>query len=654
MNFKKFTPLFYILSVSAVFYFAFTGYHNAMGDEFQFWDVLFSIISIFLLKYSVNSPRATFTETNIIIAKYLALMVLFVGLISMFFNRIKETWKNYKIKYFLKDHIIVFSLEAIGYQIVKELLLNGYKVVVVINKKDAPFLDEIERLGGMLIHSNPFEIQTYNLIGLLNCRACILVNENDEFNIEIAGNISQALYQVKNNQNFTNRDAIKLLIHIKDHQNKNVVRDYFDVDNSTNHFDFRIINFEQMAAQNIYDEFPPHSSFNNSSAETENAIAIIGNDKTAESFILENIILSHYQNHEPLKIYLLDKEADKFYEQFNFQYPFHKMFVNLVPIKLLNANFYDNFTNNKNDVDKLSKINIAYVFGDTDATVINSAGAFRQFLYSNTTSPSHSPIVVSIPEKTSIFHLINDVNHNKNKLKNVFQEKFNHHFIRRKSDVFTGKSIIEEGETIDLISRVISFYYTVCYEFSYLITSNHDITVSNETIEKLSKFIIYFTEDHSNFTEQEFENAFLTFMASQINVQINELYKWATIKKNWNNLNIRKKESNRYAARHIQVKMFVLDSIGCNPVTPANIIKFYPQLAKLEHFRWSSEKMVFNYQYGEYTKNIKEKSITKEILKIHNQLIPYEDLTEEEKYKDLNLFLLLPLLHALKSSLNKL
>jgi len=654
MNFKKFTPLFYILSVSAVFYFAFTGYHNAMGDEFQFWDVLFSIISIFLLKYSVNSPRATFTETNIIIAKYLALMVLFVGLISMFFNRIKETWKNYKIKYFLKDHIIVFSLEAIGYQIVKELLLNGYKVVVVINKKDAPFLDEIERLGGMLIHSNPFEIQTYNLIGLLNCRACILVNENDEFNIEIAGNISQALYQVKNNQNFTNRDAIKLLIHIKDHQNKNVVRDYFDVDNSTNHFDLRIINFEQMAAQNIYDEFPPHSSFNNSSAETENAIAIIGNDKTAESFILENIILSHYQNHEPLKIYLLDKEADKFYEQFNFQYPFHKMFVNLVPIKLLNANFYDNFTNNKNDVDKLSKINIAYVFGDTDATVINSAGAFRQFLYSNTTSPSHSPIVVSIPEKTSIFHLINDVNHNKNKLKNVFQEKFNHHFIRRKSDVFTGKSIIEEGETIDLISRVINFYYTVCYEFSYLITSNHDITVSNETIEKLSKFIIYFTEDHSNFTEQEFENAFLTFMASQINVQINELYKWATIKKNWNNLNIRKKESNRYAARHIQVKMFVLDSIGCNPVTPANIIKFYPQLAKLEHFRWSSEKMVFNYQYGEYTKNIKEKSITKEILKIHNQLIPYEDLTEEEKYKDLNLFLLLPLLHALKSSLNKL
>jgi hypothetical protein len=36
------------------------------------------------------------------------------------------------------------------------------------------------------------------------------------------------------------------------------------------------------------------------------------------------------------------------------------------------------------------------------------------------------------------------------------------------------------------------------------------------------------------------------------------------------------------------------------------------------------------------------------MLKIHDQLIPYEKLTEGEKEKDLNLFLLMPLLFALK------
>ena len=70
MNLKKVKSLFYLVSITAVFIFAFTGYQRAMGADFHFWDVLFSIISIFLLKYSVNSPKATYSETNILIAKY--------------------------------------------------------------------------------------------------------------------------------------------------------------------------------------------------------------------------------------------------------------------------------------------------------------------------------------------------------------------------------------------------------------------------------------------------------------------------------------------------------------------------------------------------------------------------------------------------------
>jgi len=42
--------------------------------------------------------------------------------------------------------------------------------------------------------------------------------------------------------------------------------------------------------------------------------------------------------------------------------------------------------------------------------------------------------------------------------------------------------------------------------------------------------------------------------------------------------------------------------------------------------------------------------LLKEIVKIHNQLIPYENLTQEEKDKDLNLFLLIPLLKGLQNT----
>ena len=54
-----------------------------------------------------------------------------------------------------------------------------------------------------------------------------------------------------------------------------------------------------------------------------------------------------------------------------------------------------------------------------------------------------------------------------------------------------------------------------------------------------------------------------------------------------------------------------------------------------------------------YPKNKKEKNIVKEVMKIHDQLIPYESLTQAEKDKDLNLFLLLPLVQILKKSTNK-
>jgi hypothetical protein len=657
MKLKKIPPIVYPILVLLVFVLSFIGYSIYYPKGFHFWGVLYSIINFFLLNESSDAQQWSQNPENplalglILAAKFIAAILVGLSLFSIFVDHAREFLIVYKIKFFHQRHIIVFSLDSLGYRISKELLENGYTVVVVESNRASPFIEEISNAGGILIYSNPFESKTLDKIGLAKSRACILANDKDEINIEIAANIS--LFNFQSDKKADNVEAMKLFIHIKDQQNKRVLKDYSDIDNIADNYDLHIINLEQMAAQKIYDEFPPHLYYNEGDPNCENTIALVGLDKTARAFLLENVILSHYHDHKPLKIFLVDKYANAFFEEFKYLYPFYEEFVELIPIELLNANFHLNFCNSEDYITDLKNIKVAYFFGSADSEVINRANAFRQFLYNHTLSISQIPLIVSLPQESEIFDFLNNSTLKKDQIKNLLLEGLNLNFIKRKSDTFTGKGIIEEGELIDIISRVINYYYAVCYELQSLINNNLQLNVSSEIIDELSGFIISYPETHFSFTEIEFESDFLNFASEKTGISVFDLRQFATIRKCWNVLNNRKKESNRYAARHIQVKMYVLNEIGCIPPNRENIVRFYPKLAKLEHYRWSSEKLVFSYQFGPFPNNKKEKNIVKEVMKIHDQLIPYESLTQAEKDKDLNLFLLLPLVQILKKTTNK-
>jgi hypothetical protein len=62
---------------------------------------------------------------------------------------------------------------------------------------------------------------------------------------------------------------------------------------------------------------------------------------------------------------------------------------------------------------------------------------------------------------------------------------------------------------------------------------------------------------------------------------------------------------------------------------------------------------VLNYRYGVLPKERIAKENAKERLKIHDQLVPYEKLSDFERQKDLNIFLLMPLLNSLKVEIKK-
>ena len=218
------------------------------------------------------------------------------------------------------------------------------------------------------------------------------------------------------------------------------------------------------------------------------------------------------------------------------------------------------------------------------------------------------------------------------------------------SDTITSESIIEESELNDQLSRMINFLYAVNHEFASKIKQQFGIEVSSEVIADMVKFILQFPLNSTQLTEENLEKEFFDLLATKIPLSSADLFEKLSIKRNWNAISKRKKESNRYAARHIKVKLHVFKSIGMTQINSESIMKHYPILAKLEHSRWSAEKMVLNFKYGPLPAVAEERYLLKEIVKIHDQLIPYENLTQEEKDKDLNLFLLIPLLKGVQNT----
>ena len=654
MNLKNLYPYIYGILVVLVFVFGFIGFYDYLGHEAHFWPVLFSVLSFFAFddgdegQIWAGNPANPVLVPYILVAKYLALALIGLGISEIFFKYIKVTFQAFKISLFYRKHIVIFSLDSIGYHLAKGLLKDGYQVVVIEKKEESPFVEEIENLGGIVFPFNPFESNTLKKTKLLKARTIILANDSDEINIEIAGNIRK--YAAKNKHLIKHtHELLKLYIHIADQNNASILKDYFNID-SEQYIDLHTINFEQLAAQKIYDQFSPHQYFQQETAEVENSIALIGLDLTAENFLLENIILSHYETRRNLKIYLVDPHADDFYHHFLYKYPFTNDFISLIPIKQLNASFFGHFAMSKAHIEQLSKVKVAYFFGTKDAEILNTAASFRQFLYTQNLSITETPLIISLPESSAIYDFIIHSSANKETIPNLFNHSLNKQVLKRTSDTITSESIIEESELNDQLSRVINFFYAVNYEFASKINQQFGIDVSSEVIEEMVKFILQFPLNSNVPTEENLEKEFFKLLATKIPVPADNLFESLSIKRNFNALSKRKKESNRYAARHIKVKLHVFKSIGMTQINSESIVKHYPVLANLEHSRWSAEKMVLNFKYGPFPAVAEERNLLKEIVKIHDQLIPYENLTQEEKDKDLNLFLLIPLLKGLQNT----
>lgn len=573
----------------------------------------------------------------------LFLIVVLSLLLIVFFSR--RLVKRVKILFF-KKHVIVIGLSRIGRQVALNLAKDGRKVVVLTNESLGPDADSIIDNGGFVLSSPGFDESALRKAGLANASTLFIATDDDDTNIKL----TQFISRLKKRK--YSSGPLKLMVHINDDDLKNLLSDYLDV-STTNSVDVQPFNINEITAQLVYDQFPPHLYLSDeTSRDTEKIICIVGDNDIARSFLIENSILSQYGDAKKLKVFLITENAELYYKTITKQYPNLGDFLEMIPVELRNHNFSSKHPWDERFLNSINSIDVVYFFGDKDAKMINSALHLRQFLYEKTLNIRKVPIVVCLPEETKVVNMLDGEEEKSGKLSltDRFRDQVVVHLVRKYTDTCSVKRMIDGSGENEILAKAINFYYSIKYEFDGLLYAHFKKSANGDFLKKLEREMLDFKVKRGEPLAQ-IEQLVLDFTKAYTKNSIEKIRSVFGVNKLWCNLTDRKKESNRYVARHLEVKLFVLKKLGIKNFTKEEIRLHLKQIAPIEHNRWSAEKFAFDFSYGSLPTSDKNlKKILKDTLKIHDQLVPFNMLDETNKEKDLDMFFLLPLLQKIKEN----
>jgi hypothetical protein len=461
--------------------------------------------------------------------------------------------------------------------------------------------------------------------------------DSDQKNIEAANNISR-LYQKKKWDH-----QLSGLIHIEGATNLSILKDYLGYYQDLQNFELNEFNISKTAMRSLYDTYPPHHFKPMPLKSSNTNIAVIGFNREAEAFIIENMILSHYPDGFNINVWLYHPKAEEVREEMLYKYPFLVDYLNLHPVTIRDERF-ESFSCDIYGKPYPKKIfNISYAFADDDSEVIVMAKRFRQFLYATYSDINQTPIIACLPEEIPIIDLIDMGQKEFNgraSIEKSLKEDFNIRLFRKYHDGCKKANLIDMNEVNEKLAKVINYYYALQYNLTSDYAQKHGKPMSEEQLAVMRDVVL-----NARISGPDP----LLSLETQVNAEIDKIdpkfKEQFSISSCWKSLTDRKKDSNRYAARHLDIKLTSIKGFESDLDEVAKI------LAPTEHKRWCAEEQVLDYRWAEFPEDKDLKSLLKNDLKIHDLIMPFSVIREEHGQKDADLFRLLPVLGEIKQAL---
>jgi voltage-gated potassium channel Kch len=555
---------------------------------------LYQAIQLFSLNYSGDSNGV---PTSLDIARFLAPLVAGIIIASFFafFKNVKDWFNDVVFLRRFRTHHVICGLGEKGLAIAKDLLGHGKKILIIEKNPDLPSLSEIQNLGATIVIGDACEKHVLEKarVHLAECMICA-AGEDDT-------NLGMALVAARILSRTSRKNSpLSILVHVSDIAYRDVLQRNHTLELKTQpQHQIRVVNIHHNIARLIFKLYPLEVD-NEENLRFRPHLIIPQLDGLALALILQAARICHYPDLQKATIHLVSKNAEAERSRILALYP------NFECCSALKAVTLDEST----DFEQAAA-DIVFKCADEEfATILLTAipdykalatGLMIRERLRQKFAIDVRPILPSDQSSTDM-----------SMMRDRLQQKIGKFRVLISSGENSAVSDIlmeNQGENSDCdLGRWISLipgFEQAC---------GHEVLL-RESLDEVAKNIYktWYVEVRPH-QEKLISEGRLSEVKSTFKL--------------WSEYTEEQKDANRIPADHLQIK---IRAAGLSSSDPELLAKWklisaetLEILSKMEHARWSAEKWLSGWNLGQRN----------DALRIHDNLIPYENLSDDTKKYD--------------------
>ena len=556
------------------------------GGPYTWWDAAYSSFRLFIFE---GQDETAGWPVYMQVVRALAPLIVLYTAAKAVWNVVEEQVALYILLFHKRRFVVICGIGETGFRIARDYCLNSNKrVVVVDNDPLNPLAAELKNYGAIVVCGNAMDPLVLLKSQVIYAKELFLCTSDDKANIAIAKNAERLTRRLSDTE-LSGLEAIArklepavgdmppdvslrcfLCVDSPDIYEIFSVHSFFEINSSR--FAIRLFNRRETIARNIFRICAPDLYYRpKSRADEPMHILFIGFEALVREMVLQAALTAHYTDFRLPHITVLCESNNKTrVERFRHRYPH---LDKTVDIHFVYSDPMTITPETWQEMQTSTRFDVCYVALRHDVESILAARRLNRLRRHGGLRPLN--LVVCLNQQNFLAEIIDD------DFDPISMDKL-------------GLPDYEPIEYFEALDETISI----------------DIIV-NEALDAMARTL------HNAYVNTQLASG----GSSRHNASVIP----------WSDLPVHKKKANQHAAAHMDVKLRIANCVATSIDADEPPAHFPPDdlmmelLAQLEHRRWMADKYLAGYSFGE-TRD--------EDRMLHPDLIPWEELTEEDKEKD--------------------